>query len=326
MCWNIWKDRNDAIHNKRPSNAMIVVNRVTLAIEEYFWAKGLSKCKRTHKEVPCTQWVALENECLKINCDGSWYKTAKCASLGVIIRNSASKLIEGEGDRFHADNSEVAEVEAVRRGLIVAKRLNLRKIIVEMDSEIRMSRTRESWELVCPGIGKSLSMEKVKEQVINWATNKEYLQPPEVLVMNCTSLANKYEIFSKGLCAGAVVLLVCKGSGSQIPVFSEDLFFLYLLLPIIFRVGYGENTRSSIRVANEELSCQMYQYSLEMHDCSGAFAVYLEPWHADIFEFLDLRKNHKKEENRAGDLYYDFGFLISLCKESRAMGNSVILS
>ncbi|KAL1569560.1 ribonucleotide-diphosphate reductase subunit rnr1 [Salvia divinorum] len=31
----------------------------------------------------------------------------------------------------------------------------------------------------------------------------------------------------------------------------------------------------------------------------GAFAVYLEPWHADIFEFLDLRKNHGKEEHRA---------------------------
>jgi len=28
----------------------------------------------------------------------------------------------------------------------------------------------------------------------------------------------------------------------------------------------------------------------------GAFAVYLEPWHADIFEFLDLRKNHGKVE------------------------------
>lgn len=36
----------------------------------------------------------------------------------------------------------------------------------------------------------------------------------------------------------------------------------------------------------------------------GAFAVYLEPWHADIFEFLDLRKNHGKEENRARDLFY----------------------
>ncbi|MCX2740655.1 ribonucleoside-diphosphate reductase subunit alpha [Pontibacter anaerobius] len=36
----------------------------------------------------------------------------------------------------------------------------------------------------------------------------------------------------------------------------------------------------------------------------GAFAIYLEPWHADIFEFLELKKNHGKEENRARDLFY----------------------
>ncbi|KAI0258190.1 ribonucleotide reductase [Gloeopeniophorella convolvens] len=36
----------------------------------------------------------------------------------------------------------------------------------------------------------------------------------------------------------------------------------------------------------------------------GAFAIYLEPWHADIFEFIDLRKNHGKEEVRARDLFY----------------------
>lgn len=36
----------------------------------------------------------------------------------------------------------------------------------------------------------------------------------------------------------------------------------------------------------------------------GAFAVYIEPWHADIFEFLDLKKNHGKEEARARDLFY----------------------
>ncbi|CAL9233392.1 unnamed protein product [Arabidopsis halleri] len=36
----------------------------------------------------------------------------------------------------------------------------------------------------------------------------------------------------------------------------------------------------------------------------GAFAVYLEPWHADVFEFLELRKNHGKEEHRARDLFY----------------------
>lgn len=36
----------------------------------------------------------------------------------------------------------------------------------------------------------------------------------------------------------------------------------------------------------------------------GAFAIYLEPWHADVFEFLDLRKNHGKEEMRARDLFF----------------------
>ncbi|MDH3709888.1 MAG: ribonucleoside-diphosphate reductase subunit alpha, partial [Cyclobacteriaceae bacterium] len=36
----------------------------------------------------------------------------------------------------------------------------------------------------------------------------------------------------------------------------------------------------------------------------GSFAIYLEPWHADIFTFLDLKKNHGKEELRARDLFY----------------------
>jgi ribonucleoside-diphosphate reductase alpha chain len=35
----------------------------------------------------------------------------------------------------------------------------------------------------------------------------------------------------------------------------------------------------------------------------GAFAMYIEPWHGDIFEFLDLKKNHGKEEMRARDLF-----------------------
>lgn len=35
----------------------------------------------------------------------------------------------------------------------------------------------------------------------------------------------------------------------------------------------------------------------------GSFAIYLEPWHADVFEFLDLRKNTGKEELRARDLF-----------------------
>ena len=36
----------------------------------------------------------------------------------------------------------------------------------------------------------------------------------------------------------------------------------------------------------------------------GSFAIYLEPWHSDIVDFLDLKKNHGKEEQRARDLFY----------------------
>ena len=37
---------------------------------------------------------------------------------------------------------------------------------------------------------------------------------------------------------------------------------------------------------------------------NGSFAIYLEPWHSDIMDFLQLKKNHGKEENRARDLFY----------------------
>jgi ribonucleoside-diphosphate reductase subunit M1 len=53
----------------------------------------------------------------------------------------------------------------------------------------------------------------------------------------------------------------------------------------------------------------------------GAFAIYLEPWHADIFGWLDLRKNHGKEENRARDLFYALWVSDLFMKRVEANGN-----
>lgn len=36
----------------------------------------------------------------------------------------------------------------------------------------------------------------------------------------------------------------------------------------------------------------------------GAFAIYIEPWHADVFDFLELKLNHGHEGSRARDLFY----------------------
>jgi len=53
----------------------------------------------------------------------------------------------------------------------------------------------------------------------------------------------------------------------------------------------------------------------------GAFAIYLEPWHADVFGWLDLRKNHGKEENRARDLFYALWVPDLFMKRVEANGN-----
>ena len=53
----------------------------------------------------------------------------------------------------------------------------------------------------------------------------------------------------------------------------------------------------------------------------GAFAIYLEPWHYDVQEFLELRKNHGKEEARARDLFYALWIPDLFMKRVRSNGD-----
>lgn len=52
----------------------------------------------------------------------------------------------------------------------------------------------------------------------------------------------------------------------------------------------------------------------------GAFAIYAEPWHSDIFEFIDLRKTHGKEDFRARELFYALWIPDLFMKRVRANG------
>ena len=57
----------------------------------------------------------------------------------------------------------------------------------------------------------------------------------------------------------------------------------------------------------------------------GSFAVYIEPWHADIFDFLDLKKNHGKEESRARDLFYALWIPDLFMKRVKENGNLTLM-
>lgn len=63
--------------------------------------------------------------------------------------------------------------------------------------------------------------------------------------------------------------------------------------------GESEGIVPMVKVLNE-----VARYVNQGGKRKGAFAVYLEPWHADVEEFLELKKNHGKEELRARDLFY----------------------
>ena len=53
----------------------------------------------------------------------------------------------------------------------------------------------------------------------------------------------------------------------------------------------------------------------------GAFAIYLEPWHADIFDFLELRRPHGKEEMKARDLFFALWIPDLFMKRVKENGN-----
>jgi len=69
-------------------------------------------------------------------------------------------------------------------------------------------------------------------------------------------------------------------------------------------VIHGTNGKSTGIVPMLKVFNDTARYVNQGGKRNGSFAVYLEPWHADIEQFLDLRKNHGDEEQRARDLFY----------------------
>ncbi|KAK6148602.1 hypothetical protein DH2020_019514 [Rehmannia glutinosa] len=98
----------------------------------------------------------------------------------------------------------VEQLRAVKEALhvstapksVVCRENEQNKILDFCKDCIKQEKAGSLYMCGCPGTGKSLSMEKVKEILVNWA-NEDGVQPPDMLSINCTSLVNTSEIFSK---------------------------------------------------------------------------------------------------------------------------------
>ena len=75
------------------------------------------------------------------------------------------------------------------------------------------------------------------------------------------------------------------------------------------RASPGRTSRARTVLPMVSCQCSVFNNTARYVDQGGgkrkgSFAIYLEPWHADVFDFLELKKNHGKEEARARDLFY----------------------
>ncbi|KAK2641474.1 hypothetical protein Ddye_023237 [Dipteronia dyeriana] len=80
--------------------------------------------------------------------------------------------------------------------LIVCREEEQRRILEFCKTHLEEEKTGSLYVCGCPGTGKSLSMETVKQHLVDWAKEAGF-QSPDVLTLNCTSLTNTSEIFSK---------------------------------------------------------------------------------------------------------------------------------
>ncbi|CAB4300584.1 unnamed protein product [Prunus armeniaca] len=107
-----------------------------------------------------------------INTDGSWKSGSAMAGVGVIIRKIASSCIGGHATQVRAQSPLMAEVLALKHGLLRAKELNLVNVVVESDSQVAINSVQKdvsssNWELY--PILKDIRFLKAYFTNLNWA-------------------------------------------------------------------------------------------------------------------------------------------------------------
>ncbi|CAH9071026.1 unnamed protein product [Cuscuta epithymum] len=114
------------------------------------------------------------------------------------------RLFDSSADKPVWNPRDMEQLNAVKEALhvstapsnIVCRDVEQNRVLEFCKQCVQQEKAGSLYVCGCPGTGKSLSMEKVKEELIVWA-KKEDVQQPDVLSINCTSLTKTSEIFNK---------------------------------------------------------------------------------------------------------------------------------
>ncbi|XP_038999271.1 uncharacterized protein LOC120124751 [Hibiscus syriacus] len=134
LLWNIWNWCNKFVHEGEVQEDREVIIAAWNIYFDFFEING----RTAHYKVKSFRlriWTKPLDGVIKINVDGAYSSTAKFVSLGVVARNSYGLVLGGLCRRIlHPCNTEVAEVEAVTRGLKFAIDNGWDNVIIEGDA------------------------------------------------------------------------------------------------------------------------------------------------------------------------------------------------
>ncbi|OMO66427.1 hypothetical protein COLO4_30555 [Corchorus olitorius] len=151
ILWNIWKERCRCIHEKRTPNHVQVIHSSQRAIAEIENVL-LTEEKSAQAKSSCPEkWEAPEPGWVKINCDGAQDSRTRNAGLGIVMRDSQSRIVGGFHREIKAKSPLIAEAMAIKEGLIRAKEKGFSKIVLETDCQIVQqciqSKKHGHWEI-----------------------------------------------------------------------------------------------------------------------------------------------------------------------------------
>ena len=130
--WQLWLHRNTFLFKSGKVNRSCYNKSVKDSVE--YFSIGLNAKLPKVKSVVAVGWEKPPAGWVKLNSDGSALSSLGRAGGGGVIRDHEGKWLEGYARSLGSTNSCVAELWAVRDGLLLAKEMGLHNIIVELDA------------------------------------------------------------------------------------------------------------------------------------------------------------------------------------------------
>ena len=155
-CWKFWLARNERIFKAHSrSQHSLVFTSIQAATEFHFLARTT---KRTSVRVPqLVKWQASPYPFCKLNTDGSAVDNPRLAGVGGVLRDHQGRWLTRFSTRMGITSNNLAELEAIRQGLMLAWNKGVKFLQLELDSKV----------------------------VLHWLTNKNINYPTNMLPLIC---------------------------------------------------------------------------------------------------------------------------------------------